>query len=151
MIKRRLTAGAVLAALIVAGCGGGGGGGGTLSKDEFVSKADDICGKAAAEVKKLGTPNTPDKIAEVMPKLSSTFGKMLDDLEALNEPAAVKADFAKLIAAGRKIQETTGKLAGAAKDKNVAELTQLQTDFTKASTDAASAAQKIGFKNCGVS
>ena len=148
-VRKATLALALAGALGAAGCGSSGGG--TLSKDDFVKQADEICGKAAKDVEALGRPDTPDKIATAMPKAAGIFNSMLDELAKLKGPSDIQPDVDKLLAAGHKLADVMGQLGDAAKSTDVTKLTQLQTDLTTAATDAAAASKKLGFANCGVS
>jgi hypothetical protein len=155
-----LIAGVLTAGLIVAGCGGGGdssssssssSSGGTLTKDEFVAKANTVCRDAQSKLTKIQTdirakaqadPSQVQSVIEgsisqIVPVVRST----VDQIAALGAPSDLKP----------KIDEF--------KTKTDAALDQIQADPAKALQDASSGsspfaglqglATDIGLTDCG--
>lgn len=79
-----------LALVFLSGCGGGGGGP-ALTKQQYATKADAICGKYNKQVNALGNPSNLQDLASVADKTLPILGKAIDELDALKPPASEKA------------------------------------------------------------
>jgi hypothetical protein len=76
-------------ALLVAGCGGATGK--RLTKAEYASKADAICGKYNDQITSLGNPKNLSDLAKVADKTLSVLDQAISDLDKLVPPASEKA------------------------------------------------------------
>jgi hypothetical protein len=72
--------------LVLPGCGGGGDKG--LTKEEYASKADAICGKSTEQTKALGKPNTLPELAKVAGQTLPILDHAIKDLSKLQPPAS---------------------------------------------------------------
>jgi hypothetical protein len=79
-----------LALVFLSGCGGGGGGP-ALTKQQYATKADAICGKYNKQVNALGNPGNLQDLATVADKTLPILGGAIDELDALKPPASEKA------------------------------------------------------------
>jgi hypothetical protein len=151
-----LIAGALAVALIGAGCGGGdssssSSSGGTLSKDEFVAKANTICRDTQSKLAKIqsdvqakvqGDPSQiqsaiEGSVSQLVPIVRST----IDQIAALDAPSDLKPTLEEF------------------KTKTDDALDQVQADPAKAIQDATSGsnpftslqglATDLGLKDCG--
>ncbi len=81
----RRAAFALVTILVLAGCGGGGGGE-RLTRAEFASKADAICGKYNQQTKALENPTNLSDLAKVADKTIPILDNALKDLRKLKPP-----------------------------------------------------------------
>jgi DNA repair ATPase RecN len=65
---------------------GGDGGGPRLTKEEFASKADAICGKYNQQVKALDNPTSLKELADVADQTIPILHNAIRDLDKLNPP-----------------------------------------------------------------
>ena len=79
----------VLTVAVLAGCGGGGGQ--RLSKADYASKADGICGKYSQQTKALGNPSNVKELADVADKTLPILDHAISDLKQLKPPADEQA------------------------------------------------------------
>jgi hypothetical protein len=73
---------------VLPGCGGGSSK--TLTKEEYASKADAICGKYNAQTKSLANPKTLSDLAKVSDQTLSILDRASGDLGKLQPPASEK-------------------------------------------------------------
>ena len=75
----------MLVLVFLTACGGGGGGP-RLTKEEFASKADAICGKYNQQVKALDNPSSLKELADVADQTIPILHNAIRDLDKLNPP-----------------------------------------------------------------
>ncbi|HEX6391239.1 MAG TPA: hypothetical protein VFZ89_17385 [Solirubrobacteraceae bacterium] len=113
-----LTIGACLGALAIGACGDDDDEeGGPLTKAEFVALGNAICAKQTAEFNKLfetSFPTTPSAMPAFFEKATPIIRTQVDELRALEPPAADKARIDRLVAAGERVVADFEK---AAKDR----------------------------------
>jgi uncharacterized phage infection (PIP) family protein YhgE len=156
----------VLTAALLAGCGGGGGGGGgdggggTLSRDEFVSKANDICRQGAEKINSK-TQEIQDKIqqaktaedqqkavADVLEDTAKEYDPYLDRLGDLDPPADISADWKKFLGGINDAFDLIPDLADATRDGDKNKLSELTTKFSQIAGDTRPFAQKYKLDDC---
>ena len=74
----------LLAIVLLAGCGGGGAK--RLSKEEYASKADAICGKYNQQTKALQNPSNLSELGKVADKTLPILDNAIKDLSKLKPP-----------------------------------------------------------------
>jgi hypothetical protein len=78
-----------LALVLVTGCGGGNGK--PLTKEEYASKADAICGKYNQQIESLANPKNLSELAKVADKTLPVLDHAIRDISKLEPPASEKA------------------------------------------------------------
>lgn len=76
----------ILAIAVLAGCGGSGGK--RLTKQEYASKADAICGKYNQDVQALQNPSDLSELARVADRTLAILDSAIRDLKKLRPPAS---------------------------------------------------------------
>jgi hypothetical protein len=74
---------------VLSGCGGSSGT--ALTKEEYASQADAICGKFNKQTKALGTPKDLSGLAKLTDQTLPILDHVIDDLGKLHPPASEKA------------------------------------------------------------
>ncbi len=74
---------------LLPGCGGGSGK--PLTKAEYASKADAVCGKYNEQITSFANPKNLSDLAEVSDKTLSILDQAIGDLSKLDPPASEKA------------------------------------------------------------
>jgi hypothetical protein len=133
-------------AFAVTACGGGGGN--TLSRSQFIAKADALCREANR------TPQpAPAQSAQVAAanarKEAQQRAQLKDRLGKLEPPAAVKAQFARYQAQTDQIVALYRQEAAAAQAKDPRRFNQLNNRISTLSAQRAKTGGQIGFKACG--
>jgi hypothetical protein len=78
-----------LSLVLLPGCGGGSGK--PLTKEEYASKADAICGKYNQQIESLANPKNLSELAKVADKTLPVLDHAIRDISKLEPPASEKA------------------------------------------------------------
>ena len=155
----------VLAAALLAGCGGGGGGGdkgggGTLSRDEFVSQANQICREGAekinsktqevqGKIQRAKTASEQQKaVADVLEETAKEYDPYLARLGDLKPPQDIAGDWQKFLDGVNRAFGLIPDLADATRSGDRAKLQDLTTQFTQIAGDTRPFAQKYALSDC---
>jgi hypothetical protein len=149
---------------LLAGCGGGddggGGGGATLSKDELVSQANEICRDGAEkinsktqevqqQIQEAGSAEDQQKaVADVLEETAKEYDPYLARLADLQPPAALKADWDKFVGGINDAFDLIPELAEATRDGDKDKLGELTTKFSQIAGDTRPFAQKYRLDDC---
>jgi hypothetical protein len=147
---------------LLAGCGGddGNGGGGTMSRDEFVSKANEICREGAEKIN-AKTQEVQDKIqqadsaeeqqkavADVLEDTAKEYDPYLERLGDLKPPDELSDGWQKFLAGVNDAFDLIPDLADATRDGDREKLSQLTTKFSQIAGDTRPFAQKYELNDC---
>jgi hypothetical protein len=167
MTRTLLTLGVALA--LVAGCGGGddnngggggGGGGDTLSQDELVSKANQICREGSQKINakaqeiqsKIQDAKSAEEqqkaVADVLEDTAKEYDPYLDQLRDLQPPDNLKDDWNDFMAGIDKAFGLIPDLADATRDGDRDKLQDLTDQFTQIAGDTRPFAQKYKLDEC---
>ena len=127
----------------VAGCGGG------LSEGELVAEGDKICKRVNEQIAKEPEPVNAQDLAALAKKTVEISDPAIEDMEALEPPGDLEADFEKFVASLKKQRDLTEKIGEAADSGDTAEIEKLGADAQKAQAEYRRLSDKIGFKECG--
>lgn len=120
-----------------------------LTKEEFISKADDICRDANAAVEDLGYPATSEELTSYVTGVEEVSSKALGEIARLEPP---EADAEEVQDAITKLQSALDLLneyqQAEASGNKVASLVALQ-EANFAALEAQSFAEGYGFQECG--
>jgi chromosome segregation ATPase len=107
-----------MAIALVAGCGGGGGGT-RLTKEEYASKADAICGKYNRQVRDLSNPQNLSELEKVADQTLSILANAITDLKKLNPPASEQAKADQWLSQVENLKEDLTDIRDGAKDQDM--------------------------------
>jgi hypothetical protein len=139
----RRHAAAALVLLLVAGCGGG------LSKQELVAKGDAICKRINARMAKEPDPKTAEDLQRLANRTVELSDPAIKDMEELDPPSELKADFERFVASLKRQRDLTRKIGAAAGKGDTAEVQKIGADAQKAQDEYRRLTGRIGFKECG--
>jgi hypothetical protein len=108
----------LVAIVLVAGCGGGGSGT-RLTKREYASKADAICGKYNRQVRGLSNPQNLSELEKVADQTLSVLASAIRDLKKLSPPASEQAKADQWLTQVENLEEDLTEIRDGAKDKNM--------------------------------
>ena len=107
-----------MAIALVAGCGGGGGGT-RLTKEEYASKADAICGKYNRQVRDLSNPQNLSELEKVADQTLSILANAITDLKKLKPPASEQAKADQWLSQVENLKEDLTEIRDGAKDQDM--------------------------------
>jgi chromosome segregation ATPase len=107
-----------MAIALVAGCGGGGGGT-RLTKEEYASKADAICGKYNRQVRDLSNPQNLSELEKVADQTLSILANAITDLKKLNPPASEQAKADQWLSQVENLKEDLAEIRDGARDQDM--------------------------------
>jgi hypothetical protein len=148
---------------LLAGCGGGddgGGGGSSLSKDEFVSRANKICREgeqkitevtkdSQARIQAAKSPEEQQKvIADVLEDTARQYDPFLARLRNLDPPKELSAGWDKFLTGVGQAFDLIPDLADATRDSDRKKLEDLTKKFSKLAGNTRPFAQTNGLNDC---
>jgi hypothetical protein len=133
--------------LLGAGCGGGGSDA-RLSKQDFQSQANAICGKYQKQLNALGAPSSLDEIPDLVDKALAILNKEIDEVGALNPPEELQTQFDALIEESNKTNQAADDLSSAAKAGDQAAVQKALDEGNAASNKADQIAGQLGLGSC---
>jgi hypothetical protein len=142
-MRMHAAAALLLPVLLVAGCGGG------LSKKELVAKGDAICKRINTQMAKEPDPKTTADLQRLAKRTVELSDPAIDDMEALEPPSDLEADFKKFVASLKRQRDLTKKIGDAAGEDDTAKVQEIGAQAQKAQDEYHRLTGKIGFKECG--
>jgi hypothetical protein len=136
----------VLVALLAAGCGGGSK---TLTHDEFVTKADDVCRDSQAEIRKLQPPTNNQEAAAYFTREYDIQEASLAKLRKLEPPPKDAKKVKELVGHFHKVDLAVKEAASALGRQNKKDFDAARGHAAVAITRASAAAGDLGLKVCG--
>lgn len=167
---RRILALCALVALPAAGlaCGDDGGGGGgttdeatdeeTISLDDWVDQADEICGVNDARVDDIEPPQVPDQdltdeelqeVADYLSDVAAIEQETVDSLRALPTPDERADDVTDVLDTVQNAIDDTNEAAAAAGGGDQQEAEDLLQSADQQFDDASATAADLGLQECG--
>jgi hypothetical protein len=153
-----------LALALVAGCGGGDDSGGsgdqTLSRDEFVSQANEICRQGEEKINakaqeiqgKLqqanGVKEQQQAVADVLEDTAKEYEPYLARLGSLKPPEELAGDWKKFLDGVNEAFDLIPDLAAATRKGDRNKLSELTTKFSQIAGDTRPFAQKYELNDC---
>jgi hypothetical protein len=137
-------------ALVAAGCGGGGGGGTTtttLTKAQYATKLDTICAATNAAGKSIDLSSI-EKIAANGDKAKDLLDKLVNKVDSLEPPDAVKTQAQSFLDGLKKEAAQFGDLTQAAKDRDTHKITEIQGKLASEAAATSEDARFLGATGC---
>jgi hypothetical protein len=156
------------AALAVSGCGGDSGStaaGTTISADEYVSQADELCTRVAGQVSDLALrekggeilsgggsdQEKMDQLADLVEEQLKVISALRADMEQLGTPALGAEDVEQILDKTRSAEDELGQAVGALRDGDEIEFAAAMKRYGEFSQQSASIARdsELDFEVCG--
>jgi hypothetical protein len=140
---------AAVATLVAAGCGGGKSRSTAYSgsQDQYAAALDSICSATNAAGKSLDLSST-SALASNGDKAKDLLDKMVDKIDGLEPPAAVKDRATSFVAGLKKEAGEFGDLTRAAKDADENKIKEIQGQLQSESAATSEDARFIGATGC---
>jgi hypothetical protein len=133
-------------ALLVAGCGGATGK--RLTKAEYASKADAICGKYNDQITSLGNPKNLSDLAKVADKTLSVLDQAISDLDKLVPPASEKALSDQWLTQVGNLKDDLQEMRDKAKANDINGVRSVVPKATDHNSKSNSLASRLGMSVC---
>jgi hypothetical protein len=135
-----------LALVLLTGCGGKSGP--SLTKEEYASKADAICGKTTSKIQALGGPKNVSELADVADKTLPLLDQALDDLRKLRPPASEKALSDQWLRQWSNLRRDLADIRDEAKRGNLPGVTALVPRASDHNSRSQALATRLGMSVC---
>jgi hypothetical protein len=138
----------VVVALVALAAGCGGGGSDRLSRQEFAKRADALCTKYAADLKKLGQPSSFAELATFTDKAVPLAQKLIDDTKKLKPPKDEQATVDRWNAQNQKVVDAIKALGDAARKSDQKAARQALQLGDAANTESNTLGKQLGMTAC---
>jgi len=128
---------------LLSGCGSS-----RLSHDDFVERADAVCSRYDAAVRKLRSPQTLTEVERYTRRVIPIYGKALTELAALEPPNEDVASFRAWLRADRRIAADLEALAAAAASRQIPRVREVVRTATVHNRSSNRIARRLGLKVC---
>ena len=143
---RRAALIALALVFVLPGCGGANGN--PLTKEEYASKADAICGKYNQQTKSLSTPKNLSDLAKVADKTLPILDHAIKDLTKLHPPASEKALSDQWLAQVRNLKGDLQEILDRAKSGDLAAVQAVVPKATDHNSQSNQLATQLGMSVC---
>jgi hypothetical protein len=144
-MRRALLIAPVLA-LLLTGCGGATGK--PLTKAEYASKADAICGKYNEQITSFANPTNLSDLAKVADKTLSVLDQAISDLGKLVPPASEKALSDQWLTQVRNLEDDLQEIRDKAKANDMDGVRSVVPKATDHNSKANALANQLGMSVC---
>jgi hypothetical protein len=131
---------------LLPGCGGGSGK--PLSKAEYASKADAICGKYNEQITAFANPKNLSDLAKVADKTLSILDQAIGDLSKLESPASEKALSDQWLTQVRNLKDDLQEIRDQAKADNMKGVQAVVPKATDHNAKSNGLASQLGMSVC---
>jgi LPS O-antigen subunit length determinant protein (WzzB/FepE family) len=144
-MRRALPIGLALAFLLT-GCGGGSGT--PLTKAEYASKADAICGKYNQQITSFANPKNLSDLAKVADNTLSVLDQAISDLSKLVPPASEKAVSDQWLTQVRNLKDDLQEIRDKAKANDMEGVQGVVPKATDHNSKSNALANQLGMSVC---
>ena len=138
---------ALALAFLLPGCGGGGSGK-ALTKAEYASKADAICGKYNEKIAAFANPKNLSDLGKVADNTLSILDQAIGDLSNLEPPVSEKALSDQWLAQVRNLRDDLQEIRDKAKADNMDGVRDVVPKATDHNSKANALASQLGMSVC---
>ena len=144
---RRAALIALAIVLVLSGCGGGGSGS-ALTKEEYASKADAICGKYNQQINSFANPKNLSELAKIADKTLPVLDSAINDISKLEPPASEKALSDQWLTQVRNLKDDLQEIRDQAKAGKIAGVRAVVPKATDHNAQSNALAAQLGMTVC---
>jgi hypothetical protein len=144
---RRAILVALALAFLLPGCGGGGSGE-PLTKEEYASKADAICGKYNQQINSFENPKNLSDLAKVADRTLPVLDNAITDIAKLEPPASEKALADQWLSQVRNLKHDLQEIRDKAKAGSMEGVQEVVPKATEHNSKANALATQLGMSVC---
>ena len=133
---------------LLPGCGGSGGSGKPLTKEEYASKADAICGKYNQQINSFENPKNLSDLAKVAEKTLPVLDNAIRDIGRLEPPASEKALSDQWLAQVRNLKDDLQEIRDKAKAGSLDGVQAVVPKATEHNAKSNALASQLGMSVC---
>jgi hypothetical protein len=146
---RRAIPVAVALVFLLPGCGGGGSSSGEpLTKEEYASKADSICGKYNQQIQSFANPKNLSDLAKVADRTLPVLDHAITDIGKLEPPASEKALSDQWLTQVRNLKGDLQEIRDKAKAGSMEGVQKVVPKATEHNAKANALATQLGMSVC---
>jgi hypothetical protein len=145
---RRALPVALALVFLLPGCGGGGESGKPLTKEEYASKADAICGKYNQQINSFENPKNLSDLAKVADKTLPVLDNAIRDIGRLEPPASEKALSDQWLAQVRNLKDDLQEIRDKAKAGRLDGVQAVVPKATEHNAKSNALASQLGMSVC---
>lgn len=121
----------------------------SVSKEEFVDAADEVCREADEAIRDIGQPRVEEDVLDYVKEARAISEELVADLRALEPPADDEEEIDRMIDGLERATNLLEPLAQASIDGNATELEELQLEVERITDEVNEDAEAYGFQTCG--
>jgi hypothetical protein len=133
---------------LLPGCGGGSGSGKPLTKEDYASKADAICGKYNQQIQSFENPKNLSDLATVADKTLPVLDNAIRDIGKLVPPASEKALSDQWLSQVRELKDDLQEIRDQAKAGKMKGVQAVVPKATEHNTKSNALASQLGMSVC---
>lgn len=148
---RRAAFVALALVVLLPGCGGSNGGGKPLTKEEYASKADAICGKSNEQANAIANPQNLHNLSDLAKAADKTLPILdhtIKDIEKLEPPASERALSNRWLAQVRALKDDLREIRDTAKAGNNQGLKAVVAKAAEHNSQSNALAAQLGMSVC---
>lgn len=126
----------------------GGGSGTPLTKEEYASKADAICGKYNQQITSFANPKNLSELAKIADKTLPVLDSAINDISKLEPPASEKALSDQWLAQVRNLKDDLQEIRDQAKAGKIAGVQAVVPKATDHNAKSNALASQLGMSVC---
>ncbi len=134
--------------VLLPGCGGGSGSGKPLTKEEYASKADPICGKYNEQANAFANPKNLSDLAKVADKTLPLLDQAIKDIDKLVPPASEKALSDQWLTQARGLKDDLKEIRDKAKAGDIQGVKAVVPKATEHNSKSNALATQLGMSVC---
>lgn len=133
--------------ILAAGCGGEGGGD-RLTRDEFVSRAEEICEEYDGRIEEIPEPESEEQLGEYTDELVQIVEEGVAEFRELRPPEELQDEYDRWMESNEEAVDAARELDQAVEEGDAGRLTEIQAEAEQKEEEADELARDLGLEEC---